>query len=99
MATHHSITLNAECLTSVKWPFTLTALTFGPCLHFANISYFKDGWAVNFNFYLQTDNRIPNLNASIKAQHKQEPTVRAVRVNGKITEVKQSAWVSEKTQL
>ena len=69
MATHHSITLNAECLTSVKWPFTLTALTFGPCLHFANISYFKDGWAVNFNFYLQTDNRIPNLNASIKAQH------------------------------
>ena len=31
------------------------------------------------------------MNASIKAQHKHEPTVRALRVNGKITEVKQSA--------
>ena len=46
---------------------------------------------MNFNFFPQRDNRIPNLNASIKAQHKHEPTMRAVRVNGKISEVKQSA--------
>ena len=30
------------------------------------------------------------MNASIKAQHNHEPTMRAVRVNGKISEVKQS---------
>ena len=42
------------------------------------------------NFFPQRDNRIPNLNVSnIKAQHKHEPTMRAVRVNGKISEVKQ----------
>ena len=31
------------------------------------------------------------MNASIKAQYKHEPTMKAVRVNGKITEVKQLA--------
>ena len=31
---------------------------------------------------------VPNLNASIKAQHKHEPTMKAVRVNGKISVVK-----------
>ena len=31
------------------------------------------------------------MNASIKVQHKHEPTMKAVRVNGKISEVKQSA--------
>ena len=77
MVTHLNIILNVDCLTSVKWPFTLAALTSGSCLYCANVSYFKDGWAVN-------------LNASIKAQHKHETTMRAVRVNGKITEVKQS---------
>ena len=46
---------------------------------------------MNFNFFPQRDSRIPNLNISIKAQNKHEPTMRAVRVNGKITEVKQSA--------
>ena len=30
------------------------------------------------------------LNASIRTQHKHEPKVKAVRVNGQITEVKQS---------
>ena len=29
------------------------------------------------------------MNASIRAQHKHEPAVKAVRVNGRITEVKQ----------
>ena len=29
------------------------------------------------------------MNASIRAQHKHEPAMKAVRVNGKITEVKQ----------
>ena len=91
MVTYLSISLNAGCLTSVKWPFTLTALTFGSCLHCTNVIYFKDGWAVNFNFFPQTDNKIPNLNASSKAQHKHEPTMRAVRVKCKISEVKQSA--------
>ena len=47
---------------------------------------------MNFNIFLQLrDNRIPNLNASIKAQHKNEPTMRTMRMNGKISEVKQSA--------
>ena len=46
---------------------------------------------MNFNFFPQRENRILNLNASIKAQHKHEPTMRAIRVNGKISEVKQSA--------
>ena len=90
MVTYLSIILNADCLTSVKCPFTLTASTFGPCLHCANVNYFKGGLAVNFNFFPQRDNRIPNLNASIKAQYKHESTMRLVRVNGKITEVKQS---------
>ena len=45
---------------------------------------------MNFNFFLQRDNRISNLNASIRAQHRYEPKVKAVRVNGQITEVKQS---------
>ena len=45
---------------------------------------------MNFNFFPQRDNRIPNMNASIRAQDKQEPALKAVRVNGKITEVKQS---------
>ena len=37
------------CLTSVIWPFILTCLTF--CLYYANVSHFKDGWAVNFGVY------------------------------------------------
>ena len=39
--------------------------------------------------FSQRDNRIPNLNASIRAQHIHEPTMRAVRVNVQIIEVKQ----------
>ena len=45
---------------------------------------------MNFNFFPQRENRIPNLNATIKAQHKHEPTMRVVRVYSKITEVKHS---------
>ena len=37
---------------------------------------------MNFNFLPQRDNRIPNLNASIKAQHKHEPTVRVQEEKG-----------------
>ena len=44
---------------------------------------------MNFNFFTK-GYRIVNLNASISAQHKHEPAMRAVRVNDKITEVKQS---------
>ena len=44
---------------------------------------------MNFNFFAQRDNRIPNLNASIIAQHKHEPAMKAVRVNGQISEVMQ----------
>ena len=40
-------------------------------------------------FFLQRDNRISHLNASIRAQHKHESTMRAVRVTDQITEVKQ----------
>ena len=48
---------------------------------------------MNFNFFPKRDNRIPNLNAPIKTQPKHKPTMRAARVtvNGKISEVKQSA--------
>ena len=38
--------------------------------------------------FSQRNNRIPSFNASIRAQHKYEP-MRAVKVNGQITEVKQ----------
>ena len=31
------------------------------------------------------------MNASVRAQHKHEPAMKAVGMNGKITEVKQSA--------
>ena len=44
---------------------------------------------MNLNPFSQRYNRIPNLNTSIRAQHKHEPTMRAVKVNGQITEVKQ----------
>ena len=49
---------------------------------------------MNFNLFPQRDNRIPNLNASIIAQHKHEPAMKAVRVNGHITEVKQTQYQS-----
>ena len=64
MVTHCSIILNADCLTSGLWPFTLTALTFGPCLYWANVSYFKDGWAVNFNFFPQRETQLTQLKHS-----------------------------------
>ena len=41
MVARLSISLNVGCLTSVKLPFTLTALTFGSWLHCANVSYFN----------------------------------------------------------
>ena len=41
------------------------------------------------NFFSQMDNRIPYMNTSIRSQHKHEPAMKAVRLNGKITEVKQ----------
>ena len=47
MVTHLSIVHGFSCLTSVIWPFTLTALTFGSCW-FGIVSHFKDGWALNF---------------------------------------------------
>ena len=47
MVSHVSIIHGLGCLTSVIWPFTLTAFTF-ECLYSANVSHFKDGWAVNF---------------------------------------------------
>ena len=44
---------------------------------------------MDFNIFAQGDRRIPNLNASITAQHKHEPAMKAVRVNGQITEANQ----------
>ena len=40
------------------------------------------------HLFSKRDNSIPSLNASVAAKHKHEPTMRAVRVNGQITEVK-----------
>ena len=52
MVTHPIIYQANYCfLTSVIWPFTLTSLTFGSCLYCANVSHYKDGQAVNFNFF------------------------------------------------
>ena len=51
MITHLSIVHGLGCLTSVIWPFTLTALTFESRLCCANISHFKDGWAVTIGFF------------------------------------------------
>ena len=51
------------------------------------ISRMAEQWTLTF--FSQRDNRISYMNASISAQHKNEPTMKAMRVNGKITEVKQ----------
>ena len=51
------------------------------------ISKMGEQWT--FNFFPKRDNRIPYTNDSITAQHKHEPVVKAVRVNGEITKVKQ----------
>ena len=50
IVTHPGITHGLSCLTSVTWPFPLIAFTFGLCLYCANVSHFKDGWAVNVVF-------------------------------------------------
>ena len=42
--------LALSCLTSVIWPFTLTAFTFGSCLYCANVTSYKGGWAVTLTF-------------------------------------------------
>ena len=68
MVTHPSII--HCCLTSVIWLFILTAFTFGSCLCCVNVSHYKDGRAVNL-FFLQSDNRIPNLNVSIRSASQQ----------------------------
>ena len=47
MVTHLGNILGLDSLTSVNWPFTLSAFTFGSCLYCANVSYCKDGWTVN----------------------------------------------------
>ena len=65
MVIHLSIIQAHSCLTSVILPFTLTALTFDSCWYYTNVNHFKDGWAVNFVFFSQGDNRIPSLNASM----------------------------------
>ena len=70
---HLSIILHLDCLNSVIWPFILTAFTLGSCLYCANISHYKDGWAVNFKTFSQRDNRTSKLNTSIRAQHNHEP--------------------------
>ena len=47
----HSLFFGLACLTSVIWPFTLTALTLGSCLYCVNASHYMDEGAVNFNFF------------------------------------------------
>ena len=66
------------------WPVILTAFPFGSCLYCANVCHFKDGWAVNFVVFFTKKLKFLN-----NAQYKHETTMRAVRVNGQITEVKQ----------
>ena len=51
MVTHLSTIIGLDCLNSLILPFTLTASTFGWCLYCANVSLYKDGWAVNFKFF------------------------------------------------
>ena len=95
MVTHLNILLGPYCLTSLIWPFTLTAFTFGSCLYCANVSYFKDGWAVNFVFFSQMDNKTPQLNASVMHNTSEQRgqwgwMVRQWASLGQIIEVKQS---------
>ena len=47
------LTLVLSCLTSVIWLFTLSSFTFVSCLYYPNASHYKDGWAVNFNFFIK----------------------------------------------
>ena len=65
MVTYLSNVLGPSCLSSMIWPFTLTIFTFGSCLYCANVSQYKDGWAVNLGFFSQRDTGIPKLNAKI----------------------------------
>ena len=57
MVTQISINHRLYCLTLVIWPFTITAFTFRSCFCCTNVSNFKDGSAVNFEFFSQGDNR------------------------------------------
>ena len=87
MVTHLNIILGHDCSTSVIWPFTLNAFTFESCLCKCQP---LQGWVSSeLDFFLERDNRLPNLNASIRAQHKHETKMRAARVNGQNNEVKQ----------
>ena len=90
MVTHLSAVKANGCLTLLILPFTLTALTFGSCLVLCKcLAITKMGGAVNFNFFHKGDNRIPYMNASIRAHHRHDPAMKAVRVNGHINKVKQ----------
>ena len=59
MVTHLRMRSVFSCLTSVICPLTLTAFTFGSCLYCVSVSHYNDGWAVNFNIFLQRDIESP----------------------------------------
>ena len=90
MVTHLSIVHGLDCLTSVIWPFTLTALTFGLCWKCADLMH----WGRWRSYYplVKKPTKFtahPSLKCLIFAQYQHEPKVKSVRLNGKITEVKQ----------
>ena len=58
--THLVIKHASGCLTSVIWPFILTAFTFRSCLHCVKVSQYKDGWAVDFVLFHKGIIRFPS---------------------------------------
>ena len=81
--------LSVDCLTSVIFPFTLTAFTAGSCLCCAVIEAFMLGILLSLCGKKLKFTAHPSLKWLTFAQYQQDPKVKAVRVNGKISEVKQ----------
>ena len=89
MVTHLSINLSGGCLISVIFPFTLTAFIAGSCLCCALIEAFMLGILLSLYGYKLKFTAHPSLKWLTFAQCQHDPKVKAVRVNGKISEVKQ----------
>ena len=78
MVTHLRISLGLELLNFSNLAIHSCPSLLGPaCIVQINVSHYK---ANIIFFFSQRDIRISNLNASIRAQHKHEPTVRAAQL-------------------
>ena len=90
MVTHPITKQATSCLTSLIWPFTLTALIVGSCLCCALIEASK--LEILYPFEKKVKVHCSSI-LEMDAQYKHDSKVKAVRVTGQITEVKQLvAW-------